>query len=123
MKSVTPEPGKRTRQIKQNATRDAIALLLQHPELANIISIPEVFRDTALQGFSLLFRLHDTILKNPNLSSSALLERWRGNDEFEILQKLLQRDVQGTDDKHTQADMSQYHAVHAERDGRQRLKP
>jgi hypothetical protein len=36
------------------------------------------------------------------LSSSALLERWRGTNEFEILQKLLQRDVQGTDDKQAQ---------------------
>ena len=100
--SVQPAPPRSTRKIKQNATRDAIALLLHHPELASVCAIPDTFRDTSLQGFALLHQLHETILNNPGLSSSALLERWRGTNEFEILQKLLQRDVQGTDDKQAQ---------------------
>jgi DNA primase len=100
--SVQPAPPRSTRKIKQNATRDAIALLLHHPELALVCAVPDTFRDTSLQGFALLHQLHETILNNPGLSSSALLERWRGTNEFEILQKLLQRDVQGTDDKQAQ---------------------
>jgi DNA primase len=100
--SVQPAPPRSTRKIKQNATRDAIALLLHHPQLALVCTVPDTFRDTSLQGFALLHQLHETILNNPGLSSSALLERWRGTNEFEILQKLLQRDVQGTDDKQAQ---------------------
>lgn len=87
------------RQIKQSATRDAIALLLQYPELASTTTIPDTFRDIPIQGFSLLYKLHDTIINNTGLASSAILERWRESKEFEILQKLLQREVQGTDDK------------------------
>ena len=102
IKPAAPEPRRSTRQIKQNATRDAIALLLQHPELVSAYPIPESFRDASLQGFPLLYQLYDTIQNNTNLSSSALLERYRDNKEFEILQKLLQRDVQGTDDRRTQ---------------------
>jgi DNA primase len=87
------------RDIKQNATRDAIALLLQHPELANEINLPDFFATTSMQGFSLLHALYQTARENPEITSSALLERWRDNKDFEILQKLIQRNVYGTDEK------------------------
>ena len=89
----------RGRQIKQNATRDAIALLLQHPELAETVAIPETFASTPLQGFSLLAELHHMVITSPKITSSALLERWRNKKDFEILQKLIQRKVYGTEDK------------------------
>ena len=87
------------REIKQNALRDAIALLLQHPELAMDISVPDYFATAAIQGFSLLHALHRLVRDNPGISSSALLERWRDKNDFEILQKLMQRNVFGTDEK------------------------
>jgi len=87
------------RDIKQNATRDAIALLLQHPELAEEVELPAVFAAAPLQGFSLLHELYQTIRKTPEISSSALLERWREKKDFEILQKLMQRNVYGTEEK------------------------
>ena len=87
------------REIKQNATRDAIALLLQYPELAGEVELPAVFATAPLQGFSLLNDLYQTIRKTPEISSSALLERWRETKDFEILQKLLQRNVYGTEEK------------------------
>jgi hypothetical protein len=46
---------------------------------------------------------------SPGLSSSALLERWRGKDEFSILEKLLQHNVEGTDDSETRIEV--YHEV------------
>ncbi len=87
------------RDIKQNATRDAIALLLQHPELARQADVPEFFATAPIQGFSLLHALYRTICENPEITSSALLERWRENNDFGILQKLMQRNVFGTDEK------------------------
>ena len=87
------------REVRQNATRDAIALLLQHPELAGQVEVPDLFATATIQGFSLLHALYCTVRDNPGISSSALLERWRDNRDFGILQKLMQRNVQGTDEK------------------------
>ncbi len=93
------QKSQRSREIKQSAIRDAITLLLQHPELAGKAQIPEAFRDASMQGFPLLYRIYETIINHSDLTSSALIERWRDSNEFEILQKLIQRDVQGTEDK------------------------
>lgn len=90
------------RDIKQNAMRDAIALLLQHPELAKETNVPDFFATASIQGFSLLHALYQTTQNNPEISSSALLERWRDKKDFEILQKLMQRNVFGTDEKASQ---------------------
>ena len=87
------------REVKQNATRDAIALLLQHPELARQTEVPGLFATASIQGFSLLYDLYQTIIDNPEITSSALLERWRDKKDFVILQKLMQRNVFGTDEK------------------------
>ncbi len=94
-----------TREIKQNATRDAIALLLQYPELATQSSVPEIFESAPIQGFGLLYTLYKTIADNPELSSSALLERWRNQKDFEIVQKLMQRNIHGTEDKQGRTDV------------------
>ncbi len=91
-----------SREVKQNATRDAIALLLQHPELATKADVPDFFATASIQGFSLLYELYQTARNNPGISSSALLERWRDKKDFEILQKLVQRNVFGTDEKSDQ---------------------
>jgi len=99
---VNKQPTTRSRvnrEVKQNATRDAIALLLQHPELAGETNLPDFFATASIQGFSLLYALYQTARDNPAISSSALLERWRDNKDFEILQKLIQRNVFGTDEK------------------------
>ncbi len=92
-------PSRGNREVKQNATRDAIALLLQHPELAGETKLPDFFSTASIQGFSLLHALYQTARDNPAISSSALLERWRNKKDFEILQKLIQRNVFGTDEK------------------------
>lgn len=86
-------------EIRQNATRDAIALLLQHPELARQAEVPDLFATADIQGFPLLHALYRTVCDHPDISSSALLERWRDRKDFVILQKLMQRNVQGTDEK------------------------
>ena len=92
-------PAPAGKDVKQNATRDAIALILQHPELATEVDIPDAFATASIQGFNLLYELYRTIRENPAITSSALLERWRDKKEFAILQKLMQRNVFGTEEK------------------------
>ena len=99
---VSKQPATRSRgnrDIKQNATRDAIALLLQHPELAGETNLPDFFATASIQGFSLLYALYQIARDNPAISSSALVERWRDKKDFGILKKLIQRNVFGTDEK------------------------
>jgi hypothetical protein len=38
-------------------------------------------------------------MASPQITSSALLERWRNKKDFEILQKLMQRRIYGTREK------------------------
>lgn len=87
------------RQIQLNATRTAIALLLQFPELAQVAEVPDVFSEAPSPGFSLLYRLHCVIMDNTGIGAASLLERWRDQDDFSVLQKLMQQDIQGIEDK------------------------
>ncbi|MCK5002212.1 MAG: DNA primase [Gammaproteobacteria bacterium] len=86
------------REVKQNATRDAIALLLQHPKLSCEVQVPDVFKDSAIQGLPLLHEIHALICNHPDISPSAFLERWRDNKNFSALQKMMQRDIVCHDD-------------------------
>ena len=91
------------RQIRQNALRDAIALLLQYPAVAEAREIPDFFATSGLPGYALLYELYQTVRKNPGIPPTAVMERWRDQEEFEILEKLLLRNVYGTEEKSGQA--------------------
>ncbi len=104
-----PQPPNRSRKTSLSGTRDAVALLLQYPDLAKHAEIPDDFANSPLQGLHLLHTLYHMLKDSPGLSSSALLERWRGKDEFSILEKLLQHNVEGTDDSETRIEV--YHEV------------
>jgi DNA primase len=97
----------RSRQTSLSGTRDAVALLLQYPDLAEHAPIPDDFADSPLQGLDLLHALYHTLKTSPGLSSSALLERWREKTEFPILEKLLQHDVQGTENSEARIEVYQ----------------
>lgn len=92
-----PQNINRSRQTSLSGTRDAVALLLQYPDLAQQSEIPDDFADSPLQGLQLLHELYQTLKTSPTLSCSALLERWRDKNDFVILQKLLQHNVHGTE--------------------------
>ncbi len=68
--------------IQNNKTRIAIALLLQNPILATHHKIPEQFKEAITKGLPLLHTLQQTIETNTEITSAALLERYRGS-EFE----------------------------------------
>ena len=84
--------------ITNTPARLAIALLLQYPETAHQLALPEHLQNSDLAGVSLLFKLHQTILQTSHSSPSILLERWRGCAEEASLSKLMQWEIPGTDD-------------------------
>ncbi|MCU0836599.1 MAG: DNA primase [Chromatiaceae bacterium] len=69
--------------------RLAIALLLQHPELAPAaVAEPDDWRALERPGVSLLAELIDLVAAYPGLSAGALLERWRDSEQYNHLQRL-----------------------------------
>lgn len=73
-----------------SALRLAIALLVQHPELAQHLTEPVPKIETA--GFDLLLQLLDTLQQNPGLNTGTLLEHWRDKPEVKLIAKLAQLD-------------------------------
>ena len=84
-KAVTPV---RRQQVQNNKTRIAIALLLQNPVLASLHKVPDNFKDALTKGLPLLYELQKTIESNTEISSAALLERFRNNKHEKALQLL-----------------------------------
>jgi DNA primase len=67
----------------------AIALLLDHPELAGEVDeAPDDWRRSANPGAAILVQLLETIAAHPTISKGALVERWRAREHFAYLQRL-----------------------------------
>jgi DNA primase len=96
----TSSPARRSdRHIRKNATRTAIALLLRFPELAKIKPVPNEFSSSELEGFSLLAELHSHTTQGTEITSIALLERFRGNQYENSLLKLMQWEIPGIEEE------------------------
>ena len=99
-----PQPKKikpvRGQQVQNNKTRIAIALLLQNPALATQHKVPDKFKTAFTKGLPLLHALQQTIESNTEISSAALLERFR-DSEYEkalnILSMLQTPETENTD--------------------------
>lgn len=78
----------RGQQVQNNKTRIAIALLLQNPVLASHQKVPDNFKNAFTKGLPLLYELQKTIESNTEISSAALLERFRDNEHEKALQFL-----------------------------------
>jgi DNA primase len=62
--------------------RLAIALLLQHPQLAAQVSVQDQdWKQLDKPGIGLLAKLLDTVAAYPGITTGTLIERWRGSDE------------------------------------------
>jgi len=83
-------------QVSMTPTRLAIALLLQHPEVAQQCTIPDTIRNSNMPGIKLLIQLYEMIIQTPASSPSVLLERWRNSPDEPVLTKLMQWDIPGT---------------------------
>jgi len=78
----------RGQQVSNNKTRLAVALLVQNPMLASHHKAPEHFKDAFNKGLPLLYMLQQTIASNTDISSAALLERFRGSEHEKALNTL-----------------------------------
>jgi len=75
----------RGQQILINKTRIAIALLIQNPVLASKHKVPDSFKQAFKKGLPLLYTLQQTIESNSEISSAALLERFRDTEHENAL--------------------------------------
>lgn len=67
----------------------AIALLLDHPELAaQVAEAPDDWRRSSSPGAAILVQLLETIAAYPTINKAVLLERWREREHFTYLQRL-----------------------------------
>jgi len=80
-------------QMKKTPMRLAIALLVQHPELAQAVPIHEELAGVGIPGAE-LFNTRLKIAKQyPGLNSGALLEHFRGSNSYESLSRMLFWDI------------------------------
>ena len=73
--------------------RHAITLLLQHPSLAQHAGDPLSLARLGQPGVALLIEMLELLQARPNLSTSALLEHWRGREEERHLATLLRQEL------------------------------
>ncbi|HYN77678.1 MAG TPA: DNA primase [Lamprocystis sp. (in: g-proteobacteria)] len=98
--NIAPTPrgrGDRARRVAPVAKRptrpsrvaQAIALLLDHPELATeAVAQDEQWRRLDNPGVQILAQLLDTIAASPAINKATLMERWRDHPHFAYLQRL-----------------------------------
>ena len=81
--------------------------MLQQPSLASQVVIDNSLRSADIQGINVLFELFDMIQASPELSSAAILERWRDHEMGAFLNKLLHWHIPAVDDDNTSLIMLQ----------------
>lgn len=69
-----------------SAMKQAMAFLIQHPYLASLVSHPLSISN--LPGYHMLSHIIDILQKNPEATTGALLEHWRGQKEEAFMAKL-----------------------------------
>ena len=90
---ATHPPTPPSRAPKYTKTRLAIALLLREPNLAQqALPTEDLALLNTVPGVPLLIQLIEIIDENPDLTTSALIERFRGQEAYPHLQKLLEWD-------------------------------
>lgn len=85
-RSVPHRPA--TAQQPLSPVRIALMRLLHQPALAQQAGEPDRFAGMAVPGTDLLAQVLEILQANPHLSTSALLERWRGSENASHLDKL-----------------------------------
>ena len=81
-----PPPVRQTGQ--KSPVRQALELLLYQPSLATEIKQPAFLQHCDVAGVPLLVEVLERLQQQPELSTGALLEHWRGRDESRYLFKL-----------------------------------
>ncbi len=86
----SPQPANKQRKKANRGSivRQAIGLLIQNPQLANELEGLPRLDQVKLKGTDLLQQLIDQVQQQPTMTSAQLLERWRGQNEYNALLKL-----------------------------------
>ena len=88
-----PAPRRQASTQRLSPMATAISLLLQQPGLAARYALPENLDEEADEpGLKLLRNLHKITLAEPNLTTGALLERFRDTEDSNTLEKLAGKD-------------------------------
>ncbi|MDX2456141.1 MAG: DNA primase [Gammaproteobacteria bacterium] len=81
-----PAPARQSGQ--KSPVRQALELLLYQPSLAADISQPAFLQNCDVAGTTLLIEVLELLQQQPELSTGALLEHWRGREEDRYLYQL-----------------------------------
>lgn len=90
-----PAPGRETRVSgarpagQLSLVRKAMALLLAQPELSVEVKAVDALKEIRQPGISLLCQVLELMQGNPNIRPAAIVEHWRGQDEWRHLSKLM----------------------------------
>ncbi len=99
-------PPSRRRGLSQPGTmrpiHRAIALLLQHPQLAQLPDLPHTWQQANDKGSQILFELLETLCANPHLTTASLVEHWQEAEIRKHLGNLAAVDLQLFDDQEDQ---------------------
>ena len=80
----------------------AIALLLQHPQLAQLPDLPQSWQQATDKGSQILFELLEILCANPHLTTASMVEHWQEQDIRRHLGNLAAADLQLFDDQEDQ---------------------
>jgi DNA primase len=86
--ATRPKAPAKSQLVHNNKTRIAIALLIQNPQLAIAHKVPESFADAITKGLPLLYQVQQIINSNPEITTAALLERFRDSEYENALHSL-----------------------------------
>ncbi|KJY94663.1 DNA primase [Pseudoalteromonas ruthenica] len=88
-KLKTPKQQKRVEsQFKMTPMRTAIALMVQHPQLAPTVEYMPELASLGLPGLELFLAIQKQCLDNPQITTAQLLESYRERPEYGALTKL-----------------------------------
>ncbi|MEW6998900.1 DNA primase [Colwelliaceae bacterium BS250] len=76
-------------QSKATPIRLAIALLLEHPHLCEVLEDLSVLEPIKVPGIDLFKQLMQQCKANPKLNSAQIIESWRGTEQAKVLAKLV----------------------------------
>ena len=91
--------------------RRAVALLLQYPQLAQVMPHAPELALANIPGVTLLLALQQRLLENPQLTTAQLLEHWRDLPEYAILSKLALWDHQVAEEQLTQEFLDTFRSI------------
>jgi DNA primase len=87
--NASPEKKMSQKRTKVTPVRLALALLLEHPHIANSLGELSVLQPLTAPGVPLLIQVLSVCQKNPDIKSPQLLEYFRGTEQGSQLAKLM----------------------------------